>query len=412
MFNVSQLKSGLIGLVGWRQNYDPSGVQLSALTASSSGLYFNGEHPLLNIENLLSLAPEFDKITIPAWNSGTAYVAGNLVSLSGTNYRAIAASTNQTPPNATYWEVYDAFTEWLKEKTEAGIVRAITAWLNKKVVRQTGNSLLERKILFDNASRITELDSAGASLVGIEVIPRRRRGLQLNIERIGLQFDTNQNITVYLFHSQDAGPEQSQAIAYAGGGGLQWETVNWALSGEGAYYIVYDQAALAGQSINGVYDYGFANWDNIHYYPSGRYFQAVGFEAPAAASVSAMWDISGNAYTLATNYGLNLDINAQCDYTALILEQKNLFADLIAKQVAADLLRELAFNPTARINRHEANIDRESLLYEVDGDSRGYRPGGIRKQLEDAIEAIQLDATGLDSACLPCRRRAVRYTSV
>jgi hypothetical protein len=38
-----------------------------------------------------------------AWNSGTAYSIGALVSRSGVNYYAIAASTNQQPPNATYW---------------------------------------------------------------------------------------------------------------------------------------------------------------------------------------------------------------------------------------------------------------------------------------------------------------------
>ena len=38
-----------------------------------------------------------------AWNSATAYSIGALVSRLGVNYYAIAASTNQQPPNATYW---------------------------------------------------------------------------------------------------------------------------------------------------------------------------------------------------------------------------------------------------------------------------------------------------------------------
>jgi hypothetical protein len=47
--------------------------------------------------------------TIAAWNSGTAYVKGNVVSLTSmgvtTNYYCILAHTNHTPPNATYWTV-------------------------------------------------------------------------------------------------------------------------------------------------------------------------------------------------------------------------------------------------------------------------------------------------------------------
>jgi hypothetical protein len=41
-----------------------------------------------------------------AWSSSTAYTTGQQVSLSNSWYTAIASSTNQTPPNATYWTVY------------------------------------------------------------------------------------------------------------------------------------------------------------------------------------------------------------------------------------------------------------------------------------------------------------------
>jgi hypothetical protein len=39
------------------------------------------------------------------WNSSTAYVADDAVYYNGTSYVAIASSTNQAPPNATYWDV-------------------------------------------------------------------------------------------------------------------------------------------------------------------------------------------------------------------------------------------------------------------------------------------------------------------
>ena len=44
------------------------------------------------------LAPAAD-----AWDSGTAYVQGDLVTDSGTVYYCLAPHTNQAPPNATYW---------------------------------------------------------------------------------------------------------------------------------------------------------------------------------------------------------------------------------------------------------------------------------------------------------------------
>jgi hypothetical protein len=40
---------------------------------------------------------------VQAWSSTVAYAIGDVVRVSGVNYSAIAASTNQTPPNTTYW---------------------------------------------------------------------------------------------------------------------------------------------------------------------------------------------------------------------------------------------------------------------------------------------------------------------
>ena len=409
MYNVSSLKSGLLGLVGWRQNYDPAGVQLSALTTSTSGLYFNDEHPLLNIENLLSIAPEFSKLaSIPAWDSATAYIMGDLVSLSGTNYRATAGSTNQTPPDTDYWEVYDPFTLWLKEKTQAGIIRAVDTWLARKFLMNTGRNLLERKQLLEVAGNLNDKDTNNANVAGLEITPIRSRNITGTIEAIGLQFDTTQTITVKLFSSNQPGAIQSVAVSYATAGALQWETVDWTINGEGAYYIVIDQDAITGQSINAVYEHANA-CGGIEQIPGGKFFRATAFDV--SGGYTSLWNLDNMSYTRSTNYGLNLRLNLQCDFSTLILEQKNLFATLISKQVAIDLLRELAFNPTSRINRHEANIDRTTLLYEVDGDSQG-RPGGMRKQLDDAIDSIQFDTTGIDKYCLPCRKRGVKYRAV
>lgn len=40
---------------------------------------------------------------VVAWNSGTAYVVGNYITLNNVVYQCKLGHTNQTPPNATYW---------------------------------------------------------------------------------------------------------------------------------------------------------------------------------------------------------------------------------------------------------------------------------------------------------------------
>lgn len=378
MYNAATLKAGLINLIGWRQNADAGGTQLTTvggidLTDSTSGMYFNDEHPLLTFDSLLSIAPDFTlQYSLPS-------------------------------------EINTAFSTWLKEKTEAGIIRAVQTWLDAKFEVKSARNLLERKRIFYTSGRLADTDTNGGRGVGLEVIPRRGDGVKMTIEQIGLQFNTNQNITIRLFHSDTLTHEQTVTVAYAGAGSVQWETVNWTLNGSGAYYVVYDQADLTGESINSARDYRHTI-AGATYFPMGRYLQVSAFEVEG--DVSQLWDIADNAYTVTTNYGLNLAFNVQCDYTDLIVGQKDLFKTIISKQVAIDLLRELAFNPQARVNRHESNVERNAMLYEIDGDSQGPRPGGLRAQLQAAIDTLSLDLEGLDSVCYPCRRRAVQYRAV
>jgi hypothetical protein len=69
-------------------------------------------------------APEFTRVV---WSAATTYAAGDLVYLAATGecYRAVAASTNKTPPDAAYWEAV-LFPWWF-----AGYVRnmALAQWL-------------------------------------------------------------------------------------------------------------------------------------------------------------------------------------------------------------------------------------------------------------------------------------------
>lgn len=63
-----------------------------------------------------------------AWSSAATYQAGNLVTSGGSQYVALNATGNvaQTPPNATYWQAYDATTLHL---------RADRVWVTPKVPR-------------------------------------------------------------------------------------------------------------------------------------------------------------------------------------------------------------------------------------------------------------------------------------
>lgn len=374
MYDANQIKAALIGLVGWRQNPDTTGWQLTDLTTSSSGLFFNSVHPLLTIDNLISICPEFDRI-----------------------------HTAQADINA-------AFTAWLKEKTEDAILQAIESWIDEKFEKKSASNLLERDKLFNVTGNFTDLELSSEKVVGIEVVPARSRSMTTTITKIGVQFDTNQFVDLHLFKTGQKISVQSENIDYQGDGSVQWVDVDWSLSGEGAYYLGYDQRTITGNAINGVRDY---TWDKrgLTSYPTGRYYKATAFNA-SVADINNLWDLKENAYSVSTNYGLNLCLNAQCDYSSFIIDQKDLFKSLIAYQVGINLLRELAFNPESRVNRNEANVERSQILYEIDGDTQGRNDSTVHVRFKKALKSISFDDSGIDKICLPCRRRSIRYSSI
>lgn len=394
-------------MIGWRQALDPELEPLADLTSSASGMFYNDEHPLLSPANLQSVAPQFELYEWDAWSALATYQIGAIVESAGETYRALAVNTNSEPPSAD-WAVYHPLTEWLKEKTEAGIIRAVQYWLDKKFEVKTARNLLDSRQLFEIASKNSNLDEKQTQFVGFEFVPNKSKGIVLALDEIGLQFTAAQLITVYLFSSDQAAPVDTITLDYTDAGSVQWFALDWQVRGQGAHYVGYKQTDLVGQSINGVAEY---NYDKVGmtFYPGGRYFECASFSALTDAA--ALWDISGNRYNLGTNYGLNFRLNARCDYTEFILEQKDLFKTAIAKQVAIDLLRHMALNPSVRVNRNESNFDAVRILYEIDGDSQG-RPGGLRRQFEDAIKSITFDTHGIDKVCLPCRRMGVKYRAI
>jgi hypothetical protein len=373
MYNPATLKTELIGLVGWRQNANPDGTQLTTLTSSASGLYFNDFHPALTFDNLLSIAPQFDLI-----------------------------DAGQTAENTT-------FTTWLQQKTEAGIVKAVSAWLSEKVKNRTAVNLLADDQLFRTTGHVQDADTDEGKLVGVEITPKRERGVTTNIRRIGLQLSANQTLTVSLFSSNSVTATQSVSAVYTAAGGVQWFDANWELEPSGTYWVAYDQDDLAGQSINGLRDYNYNN-RGLTYYPGNTFFQSVGFAVDSTPA--SLWDISQNEYTIATNYGINLELDVRCDYTDLVVDQKLLFARLIGLQVAMDILREIAFNTSARVNRNESVMSKPQLLGEIDGDTQGNNASSLFGQFQRELKNVSFDQTKISKLCLPCKRRSTRHKSI
>lgn len=444
MYRPTDLKTELLHLWGWRQNHDISDFTIAdSLTQSETGQYFQEVHPLLTLTNLKAVAPNFKLITYPAWVFATQYRAGDRVSNAGKNYRAKGANTGLTPEtNTTVWERFDPFSEWLEEKTQASILKAVRTFWDEKMSEKTAKNILESKALFNGAGRLTDLVPAGSNLVGFEIVPIRANGVTMKIEKIGLQMTGQGNITLYLMHSSRRDPVKEITLNRIRNTGMQWfdqtdlylPYLSDEIDAGGSWYLVYKQSDLGDgvQAVSKDKDWSAKPCSSCDPNEAASYrvwsqylevhpFKVNGFEvgdmnsdfnSDFPSQGLYMWDVANNLYTYTTNYGINLQISIECDITDIIIEQRRAFQNIIGLQVAVDMLREMAYNPNFNINRAQQNFSRLEVLYELDGDSQSYKKSGLIYNFTKAMEAVKIDTSRMSKVCFPCNNKGVRFRTV
>ena len=391
MIRANEIQEKLLHLIGWRQNDSGSDVVISeGLTKSESGLYFQQIHPLLTLDNLACIAPDF-----------------------------------RNNPEAS-------FSTWLENKTKASIVKAISRFCTEKMADKTLKNLCENKTLFDNTGRISDTVTNRNNLVGFEIIPIRSKGVTTKINKVGLHFTQPGLYTLYLMHSSVDKPIKTFTLEKKTKSFEWFEVEDCFMPYEsasndagGSWYLCYRQSELpeGSQAIKKDKDWSkgpcqacsrreYMSWEAWSKYIEVHPFNIKEDTAEDLDGSVILWDISRNNYTYDNNYGLNLDISVYCDLTDFIVSKRELFTDVIAKQVAIDMLREFAYNPNVRTNRHSINASRMDILYEIDGDSSSMKKAGLSYQLDQAFKAISLSTQGLDRVCLPCKNNGIKYRTI
>lgn len=435
MVRANDIQEKLLRLIGWEQNYDTSDLKISdALTVSESGLYFQQIHPLLTLQNMSCIAPDFNNITFPEYNSEKEYSKGNVVDYQGTQYKALQKAQGKQPDiESEYWVETNLFSEWLESKTKASIQKAIARYCNEKTVEGTNKPLCESRTLFDGTGRLVDTVKNKKNLVGFEIIPVRAKGVTTKINKICLQFTKAGEYTLYLMHSSMDAPVKIIKLNKMRDNSAEWFTVDDLYlpyqseynDAGGSWYLCYFQSELpeGSQAIRKDKDWSkepcgsCSRRELITWMAWSKYLEIHPFfvneELINTEDESLhLWDVENNQYTYDNNYGLNLEVTVSCDITDFIVEQRMMFQDVIAKQVAVDMLREFAYNSNVRTNRHSINASRLDILYEVDGDSSSMKKSGLSYQLDMAFKAIKLSTSGIDRVCLPCRNNGIKYRTV
>ncbi len=440
MIRINEICEALKNVCGWEQSYDPAKAIDDNLTQTESGLYFQGAHPLLTLDSMEAIMPDDWGIQYPVWDALTQWKQNKVVQYGNdTNgnklfWKAKADNVGEEPTeDSLFWSKYNILSDFLERMTRNGIATAIQTFTQIKQLDKETRNLLERRTFFDGAGRIRATLQNNHKLVGFEIVPVRAMGVTAKIEKIGLQMTGGTGVVrMYLFHSSQIDPIKTFDLNFTvTNGGFQWFPLNDCYlpyisdknNAGGAWFLCYNQDELpAGmEAINVSKDWsrepcGTCNMGSVEVWRElTKYLQVTPFmyNAPETfAEYPELWDIAYTMYTRTQNYGLNCEITIGCDLTDFIISQRQIFQTVIQRQVAAIALRTLAMNPNVRVNRNQSNATRMDILYELDGNTSGVRPGGLGYDLKKAYEALRIDTQGLDRICLSCNNRGVKYRTV
>lgn len=434
MYRLKEIQDKLLNVVGWQQSYNPAEAIAEKLTTSESGLYFQGAHPLMTLDNVKAILPEQFIFQYKDFVPGNQYMTSDKVKFNGKVFISLQDNNSSEPSeNGQEWEIYNFLSDYLETETRNGIATVLQRFITDKILDEQTKNLLERKTLFEGSGRLAATIKNRSKFCGFEIAQVKSLGVTTKLERIGLQFTGGTGkVKLYIFHSSKVEPYKTIEVDYTlTNGGFQWFVLDnvylpYISSGTnsgGFWFIGYNQneLPLGMEAIAVNKDWsadpcttcGISNvqlWRELN-----KYIKVSPFSINAPQDFTEfpeMWDMTKMLYTSTLNYGMNLELTVGCDLTDFIITQRSIFANVIQNQVVANLLRTMAMNPDVRVNRNQSNVSRMDMLYELDGNTNGYRPGGLGHELDEFYKALKIDTSGLDKVCLKCSSKGVRYRTV
>lgn len=381
MFDVTKIQNGFKKILGWRNSSTTGVYQITDvdLLATESGLYYNDYHSLIDIENIQNSIPE-DK------------------------------------------DVED----YLKEKVNAGIVKVFTKFAMFKKEMQTTKTILNSSMMFDGLARFNQTIINESKFVGFEIALKNSYGVKATIDKLGVQFSQPQtNLDIYLFHTSQVDPLQIVTATTTSVNSMEWLVLSTPINLQyysdvydngGSFYLGYYQEDISGQALKKDF-----HWRNFCAGCAGRnavkvwnerlnFMQVTPMYVPNGSfTKTEMFDYTDVNYTLDNNYGMNFATTIQCDLSEYFIDNKQLFADAIGKQVAVDVLSDMKHS--GRANRI-VEVNRNMIIRDLEGDKDTHEKG-LAYRLEGAIKALDFDFSKIDSPCLPDNKKyGVRIKSV
>ena len=373
MYNINEIKECLRDQVGFRQVIRTElGTYSEDVVTSESGLFVQDAHKLLTDDNIDYAIPNF---------------------------------TDIDPVNAVTLR-----NEYLQQLKVEAVNDVVHRMVHEGKVAKTIN---EKFTIHDATPNYRSLrPKLNDKFVGFIVRPKQMQGLTAQINKIGYLGNTdNQQIDVLIFHTSNLiDPVATINLNNNDARKFKWQDVTRELPylGEnetgGEYIIGYYTNDVAGTSFSTYYSFRkipckkcvgatrYNNWNLRNKYID---VEPTQFDLLEDGTI----DYESAQYVHNTTFGLNIDFSATCNITEIICSQRSVFAKAIQNQIAIALLKTFAYS--TRDNSLSLEVKQMAMTELIGMPDTNMQ--GLLSMQDELIKSLQLDFSGLDSACLPCR---------
>lgn len=410
MIDIETIVASLKNVVRFRQTENPDEPLLPvSLTEPTTARLVH--HPLLTNENISGIAPNYDTMNWPIWADG-AYTSGFTVKHNDSYYVASEAIVaGETPGASPKWVERARLGSYMEERRKEAIRTVIMDIYNTKKSGHIARETLGDLMLYDGAGSMTDLIINNSLLVGLEIRILENTGLEVLIKQIGLQFSGAQTFDIYLWNSSQKLPIAVASMVYGNNYSVKWIDYDKSLKykdydngiDNGLYYLGYYQDDLSKQAVRKRFNIGTlpcstcSHYNRRAYQRYSQYVKVRAFQVTAPPINQELWDLNKTVYVSDNNWGLNLRIKPNCNITQSIVDNKEIFADVINHQLKHDLLLEMA-------NSVRSNVLKEQVVASARGAIQPEHLGGegVPSQLRKAKEAASLEMSDLErNVCMP-----------
>lgn len=368
MFNSTIVVPAFKNLLGWRQHHDTGDINLPGThTTTETGEYYQQKHPALRLDIIQTLIPD-----------------------------------NQV------------LTEYLTEVVQDSTNEMLNDLLSYRQVSNYGKTLLETTTLLNKYGWINDKITNLSRFVGFQIRAKSVTGLKMVIQEIGLQMDSVEDLTMYLYHSQKKDPVTTFNLTTQGGGQWDWNSDNQVdlasfkeeYYNGGVFILGYYQDDLNGSAINYTnFDFekgvcGSCNSSHAREWKSIKgHFHIFPLYVPDGSYVvGEMFDLNDAIYDKDHSFGMNLRLKVECDLTEFFIQNKFHFKNLLAYKVVHKVLNMMKFSQ--EINAIEENI-KHMIIRDLEGDI-DTKLMNIPTLYHKELKSVNFNIEGINSKCLPC----------